>query len=273
MIKINKSETIPKPLLKKGAEATALLKKQYDESSVDYNSGKLKFDFKSSIYGHQKVKEQLVKDQYNKCCFCENRLRRAYGVVEHYRPKGACCQSSEAEKIYPGYYWLAYHWENLLLACEVCNTTYKRIFFPLTNNEDRVRNHHEDIDKEQPLLINPTTENPEEFIAYRGYIPYPIDDNSKGKTTINLLGLVKDEHNMTIAQLREAKKLNEDRIEHYEEIKDAYEIVMIANENPEKVEKYSNTIKKARLKLEKAQQPNAEYSLMIKCAIKDEFKY
>jgi len=61
-----------------------------------------------------------------------------------YRPKGAVQQAPGQKKEYPGYYWLAYDWNNLLFICTACNTK-KRELFPLTDSKGRARSHHDDI--------------------------------------------------------------------------------------------------------------------------------
>ena len=42
---------------------------------------------------------------------------------------------------------------------------------------------------ENPLFINPETENPEDFISFRGEIPFAVDGNFRGKTTIESTGI------------------------------------------------------------------------------------
>lgn len=53
--------------------------------------------------------------------------------VEHFRPKGGWRQSPGQPIEQPGYYWLAYEWSNLFLACGPCNSRHKRNLFPLTD--------------------------------------------------------------------------------------------------------------------------------------------
>ena len=73
-----------------------------------------------------------------KCAYCESPLEldRYYGDAEHFRPKGevtfkdqegsescAQCILPDGTSIdHPGYFWLAYHWRNLVPACSFCNS-------------------------------------------------------------------------------------------------------------------------------------------------------
>ena len=144
------------------------------------------------LYKHAEVKAQLKSDQNGKCAYCERFFNGDYGAVEHFRPKGEWQQQKGMAKYKPGYYWLAYEWENLLYSCSECNTIFKHSLFPLAN--PAVRDiAHRDIRREEPLLINPSSENPADFIGFRRELVVPRNVNGqpshKGQTTIDLLGL------------------------------------------------------------------------------------
>jgi hypothetical protein len=67
------------------------------------------------------VKQQLAVLFHNKCAYCESNYAAVItGDVEHYRPKGRI-KASDKKAIWPGYYWLALTWENLLTSCKICN--------------------------------------------------------------------------------------------------------------------------------------------------------
>src|SRR6476661_10679447 len=132
MIHIRKKETTPTPFIlsTKGKAARAALEQRYNAGEREFTSK----DFNSGIYGDKEVKETLIAVQDYKCCFCESKIGHiAYGDVEHYRPKAGWVQDEEPINK-PGYYWLAYEWDNLLLSCEKCNQRYKKNYFPLANN-------------------------------------------------------------------------------------------------------------------------------------------
>ena len=90
------------------------------------------------------LKNWLLPNVFNdKCAYCETPMVRATLHAEHYRPKGRVTQNGKKVKIkddqdqeqtHPGYFWLAFHWTNLLPACEWCNTVNgKRNEFPIPN--------------------------------------------------------------------------------------------------------------------------------------------
>ncbi len=92
-----------------------------------------KLTIKSDIYAAPDVKQTLKDMQHGKCCFCESKITHiAYGDVEHFRPKKAVLQDGQLER--PGYYWLAYTWENLLFSCELCNRREKGAWFRISGS-------------------------------------------------------------------------------------------------------------------------------------------
>lgn len=102
MIKLNK---MPKPniLVDKEVEWTEVLirKKALGESPTTTEK---------SRYRHPEIKTALIQETSGKCAYCESKLEHiTYGDVEHISPK-----STELEAIF--------QWDNLTLACDVCNT-------------------------------------------------------------------------------------------------------------------------------------------------------
>jgi uncharacterized protein (TIGR02646 family) len=185
-------------------------KKETDSLKLEYDKGVRSFEFKSSIYGHEDVKASLVLLQDKKCCFCESKTTHvAYGDVEHYRPKGGWIQ--EKEKLnQPGYYWLAYEWDNLMFSCQICNQRFKKNLFPLQDGSIRVNSHHGKLSDESPVFIHPVFDNPEDHISFSDEIP--IWGNSyRGEKTVKSLGLDREDLNemrrTTLARVRKIYKL------------------------------------------------------------------
>jgi uncharacterized protein (TIGR02646 family) len=129
-----------------------------------------------------------LQDQHYAYAYCEFPLG-PYGDVEHFRPKASYRQSLGDKHHIPGYYWLAYDWQNLLFACNVCNRTLKSDLFPLADSSQR-NIAGRDISQEQPLLLNPAVDDPAEHITYREAVAIPVVHNgipdSRGRATIEL---------------------------------------------------------------------------------------
>lgn len=164
MIKLTKSSTVPPTLMgqsvqnEKNVIQTKIRKGQKPESK----------DFKYELYGAQDVKDQLRKDQHDKCIFCEcTLLDKDGGEVEHFRPKTAYRQDKiKGSYKKPAYYLCAYEWENLSLSCHACNRR-KHVFFPLFNPNDRFTS------KENPILINPFNVDPAAHLEFKRYEVFP----------------------------------------------------------------------------------------------------
>lgn len=184
MIRIDKGPA-PEVLVEKETTLVKVYKEAFDAHEDEYLSGKKSFnitdDYKINI-----VKDTLLSKQNKKCCFSEAKFVGDYPHVEHFRPKKRVDILTTGERLFPGYYWLAYNWENLFLCKELINCSYKKNYFPLFDETERNRTHH-DTYIEQNILIDPSKENPRDHVIFFEYEPKPL--TPKGKQNIDLLGL------------------------------------------------------------------------------------
>ena len=153
----------------------------------------------------------LLKLFSNKCAYCESIITSTQpGDVEHYRPKGGLRNTDGSKVTYtddagqqqphPGYWWLAYDWENLLPSCIDCNRQRrhgadaqkfgKGELFPV--QEYRALKPGEEVN-EVPLLINPCLEDPEKHLEYDLDTGLIRGKTAQGAETCQLLGLNKRE--------------------------------------------------------------------------------
>lgn len=250
MIRVRKPAEAPEVLETKGKEQTERLTREYDASPADYDSRAKKFSFDSGLYGHATVKAALVLAQRKKCCFCESKVGMD-GDVEHYRPKAGFSQAKGSPIEGPGYYWLAYTWANLLLACAICNQRFKRSLFPLFDPARRARSHHDDVGQEDPLFINPAETDPEQYISFRREIPYAVGGSPHGQATIDALGLGRE-------------ILNERRRDRLQHLATLHELVTLENESapPDLLA----LIEKAKPLLADAVTADAEFAAMARAA-------
>ena len=219
-------------------------KDKKDKLIDEYNNGKREFTFDTRLYGSTAVKDELIRLQHGKCCFCESDITHiSHGDIEHYRPKAGWVQGTETLNK-PGYYWLAYDWDNLLLACEICNRSYKKNYFPLQDNTKRALSHNDNIENEDPLFLHPVNDDPEEHIGFNEEVPVSINGSSQGNTTIDKVGL-------------DRPILNERRREKLSIIKQLHGL---AAGHPE-----TNKKQEAKQMLLKVQEPGSEYSSMLRC--------
>jgi uncharacterized protein (TIGR02646 family) len=257
VIRIQKSNIIPQRLLIQGKAKRKYHCAAYSRNPEAYQSGQKQFDFDRTIYTHPSVKDALICDQHGKCCYCE-RLIEIEGDVEHFRPKSATQQTRGDSLQRPGYYWLAYDWQNLCFSCKPCNQNYKKNLFPLQNASTRATNHKLNLDLEHPLLIDVTQEDPETMIQFRGTVPYAIDNNSKGLTTIEVLKL--NTHN------------KEARLKHLQKLKMLHDVINLSLKQSTNLE-LQQLSDRAKQKLEEATKPQAEFAGAARSAIQTNFKY
>ncbi len=121
-------------------------------------------------YNKTYVKGALRTIFHDKCAYCESKITHiAYPHIEHYRPK----------KKYPHY---TFAWQNLLLACAICNgAEHKGDQFPL-----------EEADENKPLLINPCEDDPAQYLYFKQARLAPLAESKRGRQTIEMLGLNRD---------------------------------------------------------------------------------
>jgi uncharacterized protein (TIGR02646 family) len=260
MIRIQKpKDIIPKKLLEDGKAQTTKDKRSFSRNPSKEYSSKNNFSFDSKIYGDASVKSLLRQIQFDKCCYCESKVDTYNADVEHFRPKAYSRQSKNNKPEYPGYYWLAYDWTNLYLSCATCNRSYKKNYFPLLNPEERARSHKENIHLEKPFLIDPCIENPEEFIAFRGDIPYGKDLLNRGYLTIQYLGLDRDE-------------LCEARLEKLKILKLLYSTIETAKQYPDD-ELLQRDAEESKQLIDKYTSEQGEFLAAIRCAMSTNFEF
>jgi hypothetical protein len=152
--------------------------------------------FSSRIWAPHKA---LLADLFrNKCAYCETRVGISdAGDIDLHRPKGGVAEDAD----HPGYYWLAYRWENHYLTCRICNTN-KRNRFPVQGI--RAGSPSDNLAAELPFLIDPCADEPEEhleFIVEGKHSGKVIARTDRGKATIATVGLNRD--NLVIARREE----------------------------------------------------------------------
>lgn len=162
------------------------------------------WEIEDALYKEQKDKYYKIFN--GKCAYCEKKIEIPYeSELDHFRPKRKVTYIDDTPVMinsqndiinHPGYYWLAYDSQNLLLSCQLCNKPHneehlklgKRNRFPLEDNNYAIKQGEEV--HERPLLINPVKEDPQIHLEYNSKNGFLRDYNSiKGKTCIEIFGL------------------------------------------------------------------------------------
>jgi uncharacterized protein (TIGR02646 family) len=208
LIAIHKG-TAPPSLVRAGELHAKELCDAYDADPDIYLAGK-QMPVRASIYASDEVRAELEACHYGKCCYCETVIPKpyAYSQVEHWRPKSSSRQELDGERMRPGYYWLAYSWDNLLLSCGFCNSLKKNDLFPLDNPAARARNHGMCIEDEMPSILKPDgDDDPRDHISFHMEVPVAI--TPVGRKTIEVLGLDSPAHEPRLKHLAEIRQARE----------------------------------------------------------------
>jgi hypothetical protein len=209
------------------------------------------FDYKGKEYWTD-LKQFLFWLSDGCCAYCESRVRPTdKGAVEHFRPKAGVTGESD----FPGYYWLAYDFENYLPACNNCNTSGKGNRFPLAPGSQRAHDP-DSVPHEDPLLLNPfefdLNEDPRDHFRF-------VDDtdpkrygciegiDTYGGISVEVYGLNR-------------RDLVKDRCAKYESVR-----VMIGNSR-----KFPQTMDQVLRTLSNGHGPLAEYLLVVQAAMRRE---
>ncbi len=143
------------------------------------------YDFRRDIYAAKDVDAALRAMFGGKCAFCESAgTVRPPGVI-HYRPEH---MAFDLDRVHPDHYWwCAYEWSNLYLACNDCALA-KGSRFPVANRRARLRAEGVKLAAEGPLLLDPCADDPEEHLIYAddGLV---ASETERGNVTIAVLDL------------------------------------------------------------------------------------
>lgn len=152
---------VPNILSAKGARWT-------EELVAVVANGQKPTDAMIGRYRHPQIKDALLAETAGKCAYCESKVRHVtYGDIEHVVPK-----SKVPEK--------AFAWENLTIACDVCNT----------NKGDH---YSADPALSQEGLIDPYVDEPRDHFLLLREVVSPRPDSLRGKATENILKLARND--------------------------------------------------------------------------------
>ncbi|MEP7124076.1 MAG: hypothetical protein ABJE95_24325 [Byssovorax sp.] len=152
-----------------------------------------------------KHKRAFSAAQHGKCGYCETFALNHPSAVDHFAPKRsvhilvsdgveldelANVRARETREISgTGYYWIAYDWNNWLLACERCNTRWKGSLFPVHEDPHPCPPHPRR--RYTALLLNPYgPADPLDHLDFNslGQI-FPLSGSARGEATIRTCGL------------------------------------------------------------------------------------
>lgn len=218
----------------KAEAATLRVIQAWEDWRAQGSPGKFTYKWEQKVWGE--LKEWLLKNVFHdKCAYCETREARSSYHAEHFRPKGrvryqasgsttkktlrnARVQDEQDQDVdHPGYFWLAYHWQNLLPSCNNCNSARgKNDQFPVGGTYVAVKRltdpeiaalrqqqtaslhrpnvyylHPEDLDHlEQRVLLHPYLDEPDQHLLFGDFgIVSALEGSAMGAASIEVFDL------------------------------------------------------------------------------------
>src|SRR5262245_35346420 len=86
-----------------------------------------RYAFREKVW--ESARDPLWKRFRHKCAYCEVGVKRSTFVVDHFRPTGNA-KDLDGTSARDHYWWLAYEWSNLYVACAECQRA-KATLFPI----------------------------------------------------------------------------------------------------------------------------------------------
>lgn len=110
---------------------------------------------------------------HKKCWYTESRNPGSSKDIDHFRPKNEVFE----DEIHPGYWWLAFDWENYRYSCQFANrmkknpeteiTGGKGTHFPLLNPSTRIYSPDQDYRTEDKMLLDPCTPGDDKLLSFQ----------------------------------------------------------------------------------------------------------
>lgn len=114
-------------------------------------------------YRHPHIKRAALEESFGKCIYCESKPSHVHpGDLEHIRPKS----------LHPH---LVVEWTNLGFVCNECN------------RRKGSYDHH------TLLLVNPFTEDPDDFLLFAGPLVFQRPGSQRGLATISIIKLNREQ--------------------------------------------------------------------------------
>mgnify|MGYP001177794601 CR=1 FL=1 len=123
---------------------------------------------KQSVWRY--AENALSDASHEKCWYCEIRQVRSDRAVDHFRPKNRV----HGIKSHPGYWWLAFDWQNYRYSCTYCNSRRrdlaggtvggKRDEFPILPPPSHA--HSESDPKDRAKLLDPTVDDDTKLLTF-----------------------------------------------------------------------------------------------------------
>ena len=137
-----------------------------EELMATINAGGEPTRTQKNRYSRRQVKDAIVAETHEKCAYCESKIRHVDdGDIEHIAPKAPHPERS-------------FEWENLTLACTICN---------------RFKDDYTVTPDTPEELINPYSDNPSNHFLFHKEILTPAPESLRAHKTEEVIRLNRNE--------------------------------------------------------------------------------
>lgn len=177
----------PAPLGLSGAEAKRALAAAGEHFRSDTRAARQRsYDFEAAgLFAEATVVGELGRIAAERCMFCSRPAGEALQPHRFRPPQDAVAGDGSTSRRH--YWWLAYEWQNVYLACSDCHFA-QGSKFPVANKRVRVGAKNRLNERERPLLVDPFEDDPEEIFVYldSGEV---VATDGRGQVTIETFDL------------------------------------------------------------------------------------
>jgi energy-coupling factor transporter ATP-binding protein EcfA2 len=187
-----------------GAEAKRALAAAGEHFRRDTRAARQRsYDFEAAgLFTEATVVGELGRIAANRCMFCSQPAGQGLQPHRFRPPQDAVAADGSTSRRH--YWWLAYEWQNVYLACGDCHFA-QGSKFPVANKRVRVGARKRLNDREHPLLVDPFEDDPEAIFIYldSGEV---VAQDGRGQVTIETFDLnrpaLRGERQSVISEMR-----------------------------------------------------------------------
>lgn len=193
MIRVDRS-TVPVPEALRSPRAVRERKHIASLLENEQLRDQVRVEFRIDLF--RSLRSDLGTLFHEKCAYCESDGATTVALdVEHFRPKEGACDLEGGHRAHNYYAWLAYEWDNLLLACPSCNNRRRGTDGRMVGKGDRfpvigtraplLASVAKCRDLERTLLLDPCFDEPAEHLRFESTgLCSPLTDRGAATATI-----------------------------------------------------------------------------------------
>lgn len=154
-------------------------------ASVEPKDRQRQFNFEEAPISDVELLQAVWSIFDGRCAFCSAAISDDAGPHRFRPPQDAVSADGEVDR--DCYFWVAYEWQNFYPACDGCAVA-QGAKFPVAAERAPVGTPWDELDVEEPLLLDPCSDDPEQDLIYlrSGEV---VSTSVRGRATIDVFAL------------------------------------------------------------------------------------